>query len=128
MKQALSLLALGVALAMLYGASDPALAEEGILLQGESDAFDSGSAAYWLGQPVIGEEVLAEQRGGTELELQDIHAIGSVSDVSASDLVTGHNIVTEGSLTDVSGIPMLIQNSGNGVLIQNAVIVNVDVH
>lgn len=129
MKQApLTLLALGVALAMLCAGSDPAVAEEGIMLRGETDAFMPSADSGWVGDGVLADDGLAELRGGTELHLSEIRAIGTVTDVFASDLVTGHNIITEGSLSGVSGIPMIIQNSGNGVLIQNAVILNVDVH
>jgi hypothetical protein len=127
MRQELSLLALGIALSMLCGVSGPAMAEEGVLLRGETDAFVPPADTGALGGAVLDEAALAALRGGTELQLSEIHALGTVSDVTASDLVTGHNIVTEGSLSGASGIPMLIQNSGNGVLIQNAVIVNVDV-
>ena len=70
--------------------------------------------------------VLSANRGGADVHLSDMRAVGSVSDVDASDLLTGHNIITEGGLANANGMPMVIQNSGNGVLIQNAVIVNLD--
>ena len=44
---------------------------------------------------------------------------------SAVNVVTGANIVTEGSFSNASGLPMVIQNSGANVLIQNATIINV---
>ncbi len=71
--------------------------------------------------------MLETQRGGSDLHLSEIHAAGSVSEVQAYDLVTGHNIVSDNALAGAAGLPMVIQNSGNGVLIQNAVILNVQV-
>lgn len=50
---------------------------------------------------------------------------GAVYDNSASDLVTGYNLVSDGSLVNNSGFNTVIQNSGNNVLIQNAVILNI---
>ncbi len=128
MKQQLSLLTLGVALGVLCGASGTVQAEEGILLRGESDAFEAQPADTWWRDGVVDEQALADHRGGSDLELNEIRAVGTVSEVAASDLVTGHNVITEGALSGATGVPMIIQNSGNGVLIQNAVILNVDVH
>jgi hypothetical protein len=48
-----------------------------------------------------------------------------VADSKASDLTTGNNLLTDGALAGASGMPMVIQNSGNNVVIQNATIVNV---
>lgn len=50
---------------------------------------------------------------------------GGVYDNSASDLVTGYNLVSDGSLVNNSGFNTVIQNSGNNVLIQNALILNI---
>lgn len=50
---------------------------------------------------------------------------GAVHNNSASDLVTGYNMVSDGSLVNNSGFNTVIQNSGNNVLVQNAVILNI---
>ena len=113
MRPHLSMIALGIALAATCNLPASVHAEE------------TNPAMLELGGRVIDSEVLADQRGGSDLHLSEIRAIGSVSEVEAHDVVTGYNIVSEGSLAGASGMPMLIQNSGNGVLIQNAVIVNV---
>jgi hypothetical protein len=118
MKSALSMIALGVALAATCGS--PATVHAG-------DGIDASDAGLRLGSKTVSLDVLDGQRGGADAHLSDIRAVGSVSDVKAFDLVTGNNVVTEGSLAGASGLPMLIQNSGNGVLIQNAVILNVEV-
>lgn len=69
-------------------------------------------------------EALDAYRGGTEV-VNDMKLNGVVSDNQAYNLNTGNNTITGGALAGASGMPMLIQNSGNNVLIQNATIVNV---
>ncbi len=106
------MIALGVALAATCAPAGSARA-------------DQGEAPPRLAGKVVDTALLAGQRGGTETHLSDIHATGSVSEVQAYDLVTGHNSIADGALAGASGMPIFIQNSGNGVLIQNAVILNV---
>lgn len=118
MKSALSMIALGVALAATCATPGKVLAD---------DAASTPERALKLGSKTVALEVLDGQRGGADLHLSEVRAVGSVSDVKAFDLVTGNNVVTEGSLAGASGVPMVIQNSGNGVLIQNALILNVQV-
>ena len=66
---------------------------------------------------------LASKRGGTavasEMQLQ-----GVVANNRVSDAATGSNLITQGALNGAAGVPMVIQNSGNNVLIQNATIIN----
>ena len=122
MKHAPSMIALSVALLATCGSS-------GIVRAAGNEA-GVALLAFSQGPSVVDNSVLAEQRGGAdvhEVQLSKIWANGSVSEVQAYDLVTGSNIVSEGSLANASGMPMLIQNSGNGVLIQNVVILNVEV-
>ena len=42
----------------------------------------------------------------------------------ATDLSTGANIIQQGSFAGASGMPMIIQNSGANVSIQNATVIN----
>jgi len=72
----------------------------------------------------LNDEALDGSRGGT-LVMNDMKLDGVVSDNHASNLVTGSNIVTGDTLAGANGMPTMIQNSGNNVLIQNATIVNV---
>jgi hypothetical protein len=62
---------------------------------------------------------LARQRGGADT------ATGIVSANQATNVVTGSNTITGGALAGASGVPVVIQNSGNNVLIQSSVTVNV---
>lgn len=116
MRPALSMIALGIALAVTCSSPAPVHAEE-----------TTQRPAPALTGKVVDPEILADQRGGTDDHLSKIHAFGSVSEVQVQDAFTGHNIVTDNALSGASGLPMLIQNSGNGVLIQNAVILNIEV-
>jgi hypothetical protein len=49
---------------------------------------------------------------------------GTVENNSATNVVTGNNTISA-SFAGATGVPMVIQNTGNNVLIQNATIVNV---
>lgn len=69
---------------------------------------------------------LAGKRGGANV-LNDMKLKGVVADNQASHLTTGNNVLSDGALSGAAGLPMVIQNSGNNVLIQNATIVNVQV-
>lgn len=50
---------------------------------------------------------------------------GTVSGNTASQVTTGDNAISGNSLQGASGLPSVIQNTGNNVLIQTGVIVNV---
>ncbi len=50
---------------------------------------------------------------------------GTVTGDSATNVTTGTNVISGDSFSGASGLPSVIQNTGNNVLIQNGVIVNV---
>jgi hypothetical protein len=66
---------------------------------------------------------LDQQRGGTDTH-NDMRLDGNVAGNSAVNVVTGANSIDAGSFANMSGIPVVIQNSGANVLIQNATIIN----
>lgn len=68
--------------------------------------------------------VLAASSGGTDVS-QDMTLNGTVSNNNADHVLTGANVISSGSFNGAAGVPMVIQNSGNNVLIQNATIINV---
>ena len=73
------------------------------------------------------ESRLATMRGGAEVVVvnqQDLSA--RMSNTSASNLTTGSNVITDGSFANSNGLPIVIQNSGNGVIIQNSTILNLN--
>lgn len=80
-----------------------------------------------LGEPVSN-QTLSHSRGGYAIEsinLQDLNA--NLSDNLAYGNVSGNNYLTEQAFSGASGVPTVIQNSGNNVIIQNATILNIRV-
>lgn len=74
----------------------------------------------------IDDSSLAANRGGAQVS--DMKLDGVVAENQAVNIgATGTNIINQGAFTNAAGVPMVVQNSGNNVLIQNATIVNVEV-
>ena len=84
-----------------------------------------GSLLTVLKKPVSNEHLVGERGAGDTkvVNLNDVR--GSVQNNTASDLVTGSNVITNGSFTGTQGFPTVIQNSGNNVLIQSSTIINI---
>jgi hypothetical protein len=70
------------------------------------------------------DELLDSARGGSDLTKIDTTLTGTVSANSASNVVTGSNVIQGGSFANMSGIPIIVQNTGANVLIQNATVIN----
>lgn len=87
-------------------------------------AGDSAGSRDPLAASVIDDATLANARGGADSHLNQNTSTGAVTGNVASELTTGPNTISEGSFTNSSGIPIVIQNSGNNVLIQNSTILN----
>ncbi len=66
---------------------------------------------------------LATQRGGDAVSI-GAPLQGSVSNNAVAQSATGSNTLAGGALAGSSGLATVIQNTGNNVLIQNAVVVN----
>jgi hypothetical protein len=63
--------------------------------------------------------------GRLELNLQQTNA--TLQDNVAINTSNGANTISEGAFSYASGLPVAVQNSGNNVIIQNAVILNLNV-
>lgn len=74
--------------------------------------------------PSVAPAALANLSGGSNVT-QGIDINGSVSNTTTQDVGTGMNWIGGGAFDNAAGLPMVIQNSGNSVLIQNATVVNV---
>jgi len=88
--------------------------------EGESDVLGQG----------VDSSTLADMSGGANVTnttniTQTTTLTGNVSDDYASHIVSGDNVITGDSLSNATGIPIVIQNSGSNVLIQNATVLNV---
>lgn len=91
-------------------------------------ATEAAVTANPLGAKVLDTQTLARQRGGTDPgTLSDMKLNGVVGSNNASNLTTGNNAITDGAFSGVNGVPLVVQNSGNNVLIQSATIINVQV-
>ena len=80
-------------------------------------------AVTGFGTPVASNQ-LDVYRGGFDQVKNDMQLSGTVANNSAFNIVTGSNYIADGSFSNSSGFPMVIQNSGSNVLIQNATIIN----
>jgi hypothetical protein len=94
--------------------ADSLASAEPVLAEGRDDLV--------LGR-VVSDVELDVQRGG-DVHVNDNNATGNVQDNVARNLTTGNNTITESAFANSAGIPMVIQNSGNNVLIQNSTILN----
>lgn len=105
-------------------------------------AQSSPAPALDAGQPAEGRQVdgrqidglgkrvnaatLQQLSGGSDV-IQKMMLTGTVSNNQSDHLLTGDNALDGGSFNGAAGLNTVIQNTGNGVLIQNATIVNVQV-
>ena len=76
----------------------------------------------------VGTTTLEAQRGGMQVVVNDMQLAGTTSGNSATNVVTGTNAISAGAFANMSGLPVVIQNSGANVLIQNAVILHVQMN
>ena len=69
---------------------------------------------------------LGELRGGADTVFTEASATlsGTVGSNVANNVTTGFNVIDNGSFSGASGLPVVIQNSGANVLIQNATVIN----
>ena len=76
-----------------------------------------------LGKSVDDSRLAAASGGADIISRQQLS--GTVGDNSVDRAITGSNSISGSAFESTAGVPMVIQNSGNNVLIQNATIVNV---
>lgn len=75
----------------------------------------------------VPDSVLAHHRGGHAVTFNTQNLDAKLFDNQASYNLTGSNRITGHAFAGSSGVPTVIQNSGNNVIIQNATILNVTV-
>ena len=77
--------------------------------------------------PATSVDQLHDMTGGSDTtnNITEQTLNGTMSDTEARDTVSGSNVVSGSAFGNSAGLPTVIQNSGNNVLIQNATIVNV---
>ena len=98
-----------------------------------ADAAGKDSQFGW--EQAIAAEQLDQSRGGAATTNNNITTItntntnnvnGTVDHNSATNVVSGNNRIDGGAFTGTSGFPMVIQNSGSNVLIQNSTIITLE--
>ena len=104
--------------------TDDAAGHAKTTLRGHSEVRERSDAVDPLTASVLGDAELANQRGGSDSHLNQNNSTGAVTGNVASQLNTGSNTISESAFSNSSGIPIVIQNSGNNVLIQNSTILN----
>jgi hypothetical protein len=85
---------------------------------------EGAAGANDLGQGVDN-ATLAGLSGGAEIVEQNTNLTGTMTNDSASHIYSGDNMITGSAFAGEAGVPVLIQNSGSNVLIQNATVLNV---
>jgi hypothetical protein len=72
------------------------------------------------------DDLLDSARGGSERTAISTTLNGTVERNSASNVTTGSNLIQDGSFANMAGIPIVVQNTGANVLIQNATTINLN--
>ena len=86
-------------------------------------AFGAAAVAA-PGSAPVSDDLLARARGGSDQTVIDTRLTGAVAGNTATNISTGANVIEGGSFANMSGIPIVVQNSGANVLIQNATVIN----
>jgi hypothetical protein len=92
-----------------------------------NNAMNSNLQSAGFDKPVAA-ATLAGLRGGTEVVHNEMTLSGTTAGNSAINVATGSNAISAGAFSSMSGLPVVIQNSGANVLIQNAVILNLQIN
>lgn len=96
---------------------------------GEPAAPGTEADSALAGWTSVGDDVLAENRGGTEINLGDLGLnIASNNSTMIGNSVDGSVVtgqITGNALNDVSGINSVMMNSGNNVNFQNNMQINI---
>jgi len=98
------------------------------LAQAPAPAADAKAApaAGAFSAPVDAAE-LDRMRGGQAV-VNDMRLDGTTAGNTARDIATGNNSISAGSFANMTGLPVVVQNSGANVLIQNATIIHLQMN
>lgn len=111
---------------MLRGLLWPLGAVAALFLSGFAWADGSAVGGAQLGTPLTA-AALDQQRAGAELHLNLMSVKAHLDDNQAINTLNGSNYIAGGALSNSSGLPVAVQNSGNNVIIQNSFILNMNV-
>jgi hypothetical protein len=116
-------------LAVLAALASPAWGQETVAQTAKQYAKPAAAAPARSGfgvdfGPAADIGKLDQSRGGADTKT-DVKLDGVVTGNSATNVNTGGNVIDAGSFANMSGIPVVIQNSGANVLIQSSTVINV---
>jgi hypothetical protein len=100
--------------------------EVGVVLKSELKLTVVRAATSMFGMKPLEAGALERARGGADV-FNDMQLKGVVADNRAINVSTGNNAISDGAFSGMAGLPMVVQNTGNNVLIQNATIISVQV-
>lgn len=103
------------------------MAQTSQTVQTTTNIAPHGASRTGFDKPVSAEN-LSGYRGGTALVSSDMQLSGTTANNTAVNVATGTNAISAGSFSNMSGLPIVIQNTGANVLIQNAVILNLQMN
>ena len=101
--------------------------ETGSALQDPAMSAQPGASRTGFDQP-LSSDALSGYRGGMAVVHNDMQLAGTTAGNTAINVATGANAISAGAFSNMSGLPIVIQNSGANVLIQNAVILNLQMN
>jgi hypothetical protein len=70
------------------------------------------------------DDLLDSARGGSDRTTIATTLTGTADGNAAANVTTGSNLIQSGSFANMAGIPIVVQNTGANVLIQNATTIN----
>jgi hypothetical protein len=74
---------------------------------------------------ILDDDHLSLERGGQDdAYINDMRSRASIANTSTTNVSTGNNTITDGSFVNAPGMPIVVQNTGNNVVIQNSTILN----
>ncbi|HVE09156.1 MAG TPA: hypothetical protein VNE00_18020 [Paraburkholderia sp.] len=91
--------------------------------QAQASVETNGRVDERFGIAISAAQLDAHRGGDALIGQNDLN--GRLSNTAANRVVTGSNSISQGSFSNASGLPTVIQNSGANVLIQNATVLNV---
>ena len=117
---------------LAYAALAGALPAQALAQTFAAEPLTPGTAQHSAGPEGFDKPVpaatLSHYRGGSELVHNDMTLSGTTAGNTAINVATGTNTISAGAFSNMSGLPLVVQNSGANVLIQNAVILNLQMN
>ena len=113
-----------VALPLAVQAADPEQLPVKVSFLSEVNVAPAARSSLGAWGDAAGTDRLAGTTGKDDTMHAEAVLGGTVGNNTAINTVSGSNIIDGGSFANSQGLPVVIQNSGSNVLIQNATVIN----